>query len=120
MNPIYYRVSIEFTKNKDMVFISHLDILRLFMRTFRKACLPLVFTQGFSPKPKLSFERALSLGVKSNKEKMAITLQDKIDLKKAKKELNSMLPNGIQIKRMNYCEKRKETRKKSNSDQSRK
>ncbi|MFH1384890.1 MAG: TIGR03936 family radical SAM-associated protein, partial [Candidatus Omnitrophota bacterium] len=52
-------IDIEFSKQKELIYISHLDVVRLFMRTFRRADLPLVYTQGYNPHPKISFKRAL-------------------------------------------------------------
>lgn len=106
MNSPKFTVDIQFYKKKELIFISHLDVMRLFVRTFRRADLPLVYTQGFNPHPKVRFERALPLGVKGKKEKMTIFLAEKVELKKAKKTLNTLLPKGIQITKMVYREER--------------
>ena len=99
-------VKVLFTKRKELIFISHLDVVRLFIRTFRRANLPILFTQGYHPRPKISFKRALPLGVKGKREEMIIRLTERMDLKALKKKLNSFLPKGIQIIKMTYKEKR--------------
>ena len=58
-----------------MRYISHLDLMRLFMRAMRRAELPLKMSEGFSPHPKLSFKRALKLGVESQQEEASIILK---------------------------------------------
>jgi len=96
------RVDIKFYKKGELIFISHLDMMRLFLRTFRRAEIPLLYTRGFNPRPKISFERALPLGVKGRKEKMTIFLTQRIELKNTKKKINKLLPKGIQIIKMAY------------------
>ncbi|MBU1864054.1 MAG: TIGR03936 family radical SAM-associated protein [Candidatus Omnitrophica bacterium] len=93
-------IDIEFSKQKELIYISHLDVVRLFMRTFRRADLPLVYTQGYNPHPKISFKRALRLGVKGNKEKMTMYCTHAIDIKSEKKNLNALLPKGVTISKM--------------------
>ena len=99
-------VAIQFSKTNELVFISHLDVMRLFARIFRRINLPLLYTQGFNPRPKFSFARALALGVKSKKEVMTIYLTEYIDLKKAKVDSNALLPKGIKISKIAYQRKK--------------
>lgn len=102
-----YTVAIDYCKKREMIYISHLDMLRLFMRTFQKANVPLVYTQGFHPKPKISFARALPLGVPSKKEKMYIYLFEKVNIHFLRKTLNLLLPKGIQITHIKYSDRKK-------------
>ena len=80
-----------------MRYISHLDLMRLLMRAARRANLPLYFTKGFSPHPKLRIERALKLGLESGYEKAEILLTRKINHKVFRQRLNRQLPEGIRI-----------------------
>jgi len=96
------RIDSIFCKQKELVFISHLDVIRLFTRTLRRARLPLVYTQGFHPPPKLSWKRALPLGVASEHEEMSMYVTEPIDLDTARERLNALMPGGIQIKEMSY------------------
>ena len=54
-----------FTKTGDAVWMSHLDLMRLFQRAFKRAGLPLTHTQGFNPRPSVSIALPLSVGVES-------------------------------------------------------
>ena len=81
-----------------MRFISHLDLMRLFMRAFRRAGLPIKITEGFSPHPKLSFVRALKLGVESENEEGSIVMKEPYSAFDFKNKLQKELPEGIEIK----------------------
>lgn len=81
-----------------MKYISHLDLMRLFMRAMRRADLPLKMTEGFNPHPKLSIKRALKLGVESENEEASITLKERVDNEEFKDRLQIQLPEGILIK----------------------
>ncbi len=81
-----------------MRYISHLDLMRLFMRAMRRADLPLKMTEGFSPHPKLSFKRALKLGVESEQEEASIVLKFPVPAEDFKTRLQKQLPEGISLK----------------------
>ena len=93
-----YRVSFNFSKTGQMRFISHLDLMRLFMRAMRRAELPLKMSEGFSPHPKLSFKRALKLGVESQREEASIVLRFPVTPEDFKDRLQKQLPEGIELK----------------------
>lgn len=81
-----------------MKYISHLDLMRVFIRVFRRANLPLKMTQGFSPHPKFSIKRALKLGLESESEEATLVLKEFVDPQDFKKSLEEQLPEGIEIK----------------------
>jgi len=91
-------VNFVFSKKGLMKYISHLDLMRLFMRALRRADLPIKMTEGFSPHPKLSIKRALKLGIESETEEAAIVLKDQINHEDFKNRLQRQLPEGIEIK----------------------
>lgn len=93
-----YRINFTFTKKGIMRYISHLDLMRLFMRAFRRAELPIKITEGFSPHPKLSIKRALKLGLESDNEEATIALKEPQDAEEFKQKLQKQLPLGIEIK----------------------
>lgn len=82
-----------------MRYISHLDLMRLFMRALRRADLPVKISEGFNPHPKLSLKRALKLGVESDNEEAAVTLKEFINPKEFQQKLEQQLPEGITIKK---------------------
>ncbi len=81
-----------------MKYISHLDLMRLFMRSLRRAELPVKNTEGFSPHIKLSIKRALKLGVESDNEEATVILKEPVNPEDFKEKLQKQLPGGIQIK----------------------
>jgi len=81
-----------------MKYISHLDLMRLFMRAMRRADFPLKITEGFSPHPKISIKRALKLGIESENEEATVILKELINPEEFKERLQRQLPEGIQIK----------------------
>ena len=80
-----------------MRFISHLDLMRTFMRALRRADLPLKITQGFNPHPKLSIKRALKLGLESENEEATVVLKAKVEPQEFKERLQRQLPEGIEL-----------------------
>lgn len=84
-----------------MKFISHLDLMRLFTRAFRRADLPIKLTKGFSPHPKFSIKRALKLGVESENEEAVVVLKEEIAPEDFKDRVQKQLPDGIEIKSVN-------------------
>lgn len=91
------KLKIIFSKTGDMKFISHLDLLRLFQRSSRRADLPVVITQGFSPRLKISISKALKLGVESRAEEAVFYIKGSVDPDFFKRSMNSKLPEGIRI-----------------------
>lgn len=91
-------VNFSFTKKGMMRYISHLDLMRLFMRSLRRADLPIKITQGFNPHPKLSIKRALKLGIESDNEEATVVLKEFIKPQDFRDRLQKQLPEGIQIK----------------------
>lgn len=81
-----------------MKYISHLDLMRLFMRALRRADLPIKMTEGFNPHPKISIKRALKLGVESDNEEAALILKEFIRPEEFRERLQQQLPEGIKIK----------------------
>jgi len=95
-----YAISFVFSKKGDIRFISHLDLMRLFMRAFRRCSLPLKITQGFNPHPKLSIKRALKLGLESDCEEAKVVLKDFVAPEEFMTRLQKELPEGVRIKRV--------------------
>lgn len=93
-----YKVFFEFTKKDKIRYISHLDLMRLFMRAFRRADLPVKMSQGFSPHPKFSIKRALKLGVESEAEQATVLLKEPCQPDCFRDKLQVVLPPGIKIK----------------------
>lgn len=79
-------------------FISHLDLMRLFQRAFKRAGLPLTHTQGFNPRPSVSIALPLSLGAESHCELLDFDLESPVPLEDIRNRLNAALIDGIQVR----------------------
>lgn len=90
-------VRLRFKKEGLVRFISHLDWTRAVLRAMRRADVPFVWTQGFSPRPKVSFGPPLSLGWESETELMEIEVAEMVDLMNLSQRINQNLPQGMQL-----------------------
>ena len=87
-----------FEKTGRAVWISHLDLMRLFQRAFKRADLPLKHTQGYNPRPSVSIALPLSVGVESNCELLDFDLDgDKVANRIVRGKLNDYLVPGIRV-----------------------
>ena len=88
-----------FEKTGEAVWISHLDLMRLFQRAFKRAGLPLTHTQGYNPRPSVSIALPLSVGVSSKCELLEYELEgeEKPSHKEIVARLNEALTEGIRV-----------------------
>ncbi len=94
------RVRVRFSKQGKIRFTSHRDLARVWERALRRADIPIAYTEGFSPRPKLSFGLALSTGHESHGEYLDVALRDAQDLLTAERLpalLAPALPAGIEV-----------------------
>lgn len=84
-----------FEKTGDSIWISHLDLMRVFQRTFRRAGLLLKHSQGFTPRAIVSIALPLSVGVESRCELLDFELED--GSCPTAEQLNDKLPAGIRV-----------------------
>lgn len=87
-----------FEKTGNAVWISHLDLMRLFQRAFKRAGLPLTHTQGFNPRPSVSIALPLSVGVESQCELLDFDLDGvQVPCDEICDRLNSALVEGVRV-----------------------
>ena len=87
-----------FSKTGDAVWISHLDLMRLFQRAFKRAGLPLTHSQGFNPRPSVSIALPLSVGVESHCELLDFQLDGvEVPVEELRERLNEKLIPGIRV-----------------------
>lgn len=86
-----------FQKTGAAVYISHLDLMRLFQRAFQRGHLPLTHTQGFNPRPSVSIAMPLSLGMESVCELLDFQLEQDVDCGLIRDRLNANLIGGISV-----------------------
>ena len=87
-----------FEKTGMAAYISHLDLMRLFQRSFKRAGLPLTHTKGFNPRPSVSIALPMSLGTESVCELLDFELEtDGLSFEEIKDRLNQNLTDGVRI-----------------------
>lgn len=86
-----------FEKTGNSVWISHLDLMRLFQRAFKRAGLPLKHTQGFNPRPSVSIALPLSVGVESVCELLDFDLEADFSPEEIQSRLNAALVDGVRV-----------------------
>jgi radical SAM-linked protein len=90
-------VRLKYTKRGKIRWIGHRDVARALERAFRVVQLPLAFTEGFSPHPKVSFGLALSTGYESIAEYLDLVLTHGVDLDDLVTSLGDALPEGMDV-----------------------
>ena len=91
------RIRLRFAKLGKVRFTSHRDVARMWERALRRLDLPVAYTEGFSPRPKLSFGLALSTGHESEAEFLDVELREEPDLAHLPEQLSQQLPVGIDV-----------------------
>lgn len=78
-------------------YISHLDIVRVFNRVFRRGGIPAAYSEGFNPHPKISFALPLPVFYESECEIMLFSLASEMSAEELLKRFNSVSPEGIEV-----------------------
>lgn len=94
--------AVKFSKQGYICYTSHLDLLRLFKRAFKKAGIRLAYSQGFNPHPKMGFAQPLSLGYSSIGEYLEFETQEPYNTSILLSLLKDQMPEGITL---TSCEK---------------
>jgi radical SAM-linked protein len=93
------KIRFHFIKGDEVKYISHLDLINVFTRAFRRAEIPISYSHGFNPHPKINFASAVPLGSTSNAEYSDIELDEDIDPQYFISLVNEQLPFGVKILR---------------------
>lgn len=95
--PTRQRLRITFARDATLKYIGHLDMARTWQRILRRAELPLAYSEGFNPQPKITFAAALPVGCTSEHEVMDIVLSPSRDVDEVHERLQRALPPGIRL-----------------------
>ncbi len=95
--PPVQKLRLRYAKRGRLRFTSHRDIARAFERALRRAGVPMAYSQGFSPHPKISWSGAVPTGVASEAEYVELQLVEKVDPEVLRVELDAALPHGIDL-----------------------
>lgn len=94
------RLRFKYSKTGDAAFLGHLEMLRFWQRAMRRAGLPLAYSSGFNPHPRLAFGPALAVGVESLAEYLDAELTKDITPVEVKMRLQAELPAGFELLRV--------------------
>ena len=94
---IQQRLRITFAKGEEIKYISHLDLMRLWERTLRRARVPLAYSQGFNPRPKIAVATPLPVGFTSRGEVMDVVLERRFSPYNFARGLARHLPPGLEL-----------------------
>ena len=95
---------VKFYKRGSLQYISHLDLVRTMQKIIVRAGLPLWYTEGFNPKPKMVFAAPLSIGTESVCEFMDVRLDEYVDTADAMARLNANMTDEMQVTEAYYPE----------------
>ena len=93
MNDYY----LSYKRGESIKYVSHLDFVRVFGRAFRRAELPIAYSEGFNPHPLLTFALPLSVGYTSECELMEFVMEKELETEEIKERLQNAMPGGIEI-----------------------
>jgi radical SAM-linked protein len=94
-NAVNLKIRIKFSKTGSLKFISHLDLQRTMQSSFLRSKLPIYFSEGFSPHPKVVFTPPLSVGVSSLTEFVDVKMVAEVSTEEIMEKLNASFPKGL-------------------------
>lgn len=94
-------LSVSYAKLDQAKYLGHLEMVNVFLRALKRAEIPVVFSQGFHPKPKISFDDPLPVGIESQQEHFTLSVPDFVRPEVVSRRLNTHLPDGLVI---NSCQ----------------
>ncbi|HEX5542290.1 MAG TPA: TIGR03936 family radical SAM-associated protein [Micromonospora sp.] len=95
--PVVQRIRIRYAKRGPLRFTSHRDFARAFERALRRGGVPIAFSQGFTPHPRISYASAAPTGVASEAEYLEIALQERRDPSAVREALDAALSPGLDV-----------------------
>ncbi|MBM7556191.1 TIGR03936 family radical SAM-associated protein [Halanaerobacter jeridensis] len=94
-----YKLRTKVIKGAEVRFISHLDFMNTLTRALRRAEIPIAFSQGYNPRPQISFASALAVSLTSESEYIDFELTKDLDPAEFRIRLNQELPTGIRVEK---------------------
>ena len=91
------RLRVQFAKTDSMALLSHLDLMRMLERALRRSGLPISFTGGFHPLPRIQIALALPLGAEAHSEWMDLEFTEPLAPDRLRSVLQPLLPEGISL-----------------------
>jgi radical SAM-linked protein len=97
LSRVVQNIRVRFSKQGDIRFTSHHDMMRLFERALRRADLPVAMSEGFNPRPRISLPMALSVGISGLSEVADVGLREWVKPEDFRRRLGHELPEGIEV-----------------------
>lgn len=91
-----YAVRLRFFKRGSLAYIAHLDLVRTFTKSIKRAGIPIRYSEGFNPHPRMSFSTAMSIGLESDCEFLDIRLVSEVDTDRLLEAFNASLTSELQ------------------------
>jgi len=91
------KVRLKFARLGPVRFLGHLEMVNMFLRALRRAQVPVSYSQGFSPKPKIAFSSALPVGLETEGDYLDVLLRESVSEGQVRDRLNATLPEGFEI-----------------------
>jgi radical SAM-linked protein len=91
------RISFTFSRSRPLAYLSHLDLMRLLIRALRRSELPLAYSEGFNPHPRLNLALPLPLGVTASNEPGEVSFSENVTPKRFLQSMGKQLPDGLQL-----------------------
>jgi radical SAM family uncharacterized protein/radical SAM-linked protein len=95
--PAYRKLQVSYAKLGPARFFGHLELVNVFLRALRRAGIPVKFSEGFHPKPKVAFNNPLPTGIESEDERMVITVANEVTPAALLQRFNAQLPEGLHV-----------------------
>lgn len=92
-----FRLRIKYRKGEKVKYISHRDLMRVFIRAIRRAKLPIAYSQGYNPHMKISWGQALKVGATSEGELAELHFERPYNADRLMVQLNAVLPPGLEV-----------------------
>ncbi len=91
------KLRVIYSKSKEAIYLSHLDMIRVFETSLARANILVEHTNGYNPRPELVFAHPLSVGIESTGEIFEVSLVEDLEIPYFIRELNKVLPSGITV-----------------------
>ncbi len=96
--PIKYRLRLRFAKKEQIKYISHLDLALAWERALRRAQIPLAYSKGFNPRPKMQVASGLPLGTMGRDEILDVVITQPVPPEEAFEHIKDKLPPGLVLR----------------------
>ncbi len=94
---ITYRYRLFYSRTDEAAWIAHLDMMRMFQRTLKRAEIPMAYTKGYNPRPIMEFALPVGVGIETRNEPFDIVLSGEMDTKVMLDQINRNIPRGLVI-----------------------